>query len=183
MSAFLAEIFHPIQFIGYAGMICAFVSYQCKKNATYNILQACCATFFAVQFLLLGGWSGFMLNIIAIARGLLFGFGGDKLHKWFVLVAIELAFIASFILAFTVLGEPWWIALIMFIAQAGGTLAMWTRKGKIIRIAQISFISPIWLYHNVFYAFSVGGILCETFNIISVIIAMIRFRKTEKEKQ
>ncbi len=178
----LMEIFSPIQLIGYLGMACAFISYQCKKNSTYFIFQASCSVFFALQFALLGGWSGFFLNLFSIARGLILG-AGKKLHKWYFLALIEASFILSSVLAVAVFAEPWWIALILFVAQGGGTFAMWTHDGKKIRITQFFLISPLWLFHNSYYAFSIGGILCETFNMISVIISFIRFRKTGFDKQ
>ena len=83
----------------------------------------------------------------------------------------------SSVLSVVVFQELWWIAILLLVAQAGGTLAMWTRNGKTIRIAQLSMISPIWIVNNVFY-FSIGGILCEVFNMLSVVISMLRFRKT-----
>ncbi len=182
MLDFLYSLFTPIQLIGYAGMVCAFISYQCKKNSTYFIFQASCGALFALQFLLLGGWSGFFINAVSILRGIALG-AGKKLHKWYVLLSLELLFLLSLILSVAVFAEPWWIATLLFIAQAGGTLVMWTQDGKKIRIAQLSFISPIWMFHNIFYAFSVGGILCESFNIISVIISFIRFRKSGFDKK
>ena len=47
---------------------------------------------------------------------------------------------------------------------------------KTIRIAQIAYMSPAWMVNNVI-GFNLGGILCEAFNIVSSIIAIIRFRK------
>ncbi len=182
MLEFLLQLLSPVQIIGYLGMACAFLSYQCKKNTTYFVFQTLCAIFFSLQFALLGGWSGFFINAFSIIRGLIFAFG-DKLRKWYFLAGIEATFVFSTILSIVVFSEPWWIAVLLFIAQAGGTLFMWTRDGKKIRIAQLFIISPIWLFHNSFYAFSVGGILCETFNIISVIISFIRFRKTGFDKE
>ena len=70
-----------------------------------------------------------------------------------------------------------WIALILFTAQGGGTVAMWTHNGKTMRIAQLCLVSPMWIVNNIYY-FSIGGILCEVFNMVSVIISFVRFGKT-----
>jgi hypothetical protein len=59
-------------------------------------------------------------------------------------------------------------------AQLVGTLAMWSRNGKTIRVLQLFCVSPLWLIHNIF-VFSIGGILCEVFNLGSIIVSLIRF--------
>ncbi len=173
----LAAAFAPIQLIGYAGMAAAVLSFQCRKNRHFFICQTLCGLFFALQFALLGGWSGFLSNIFAILRGVAFA-RGEKWHKQWVLIGLEAAFALCFALSITLFHEPWHIAGLLFIAQGGGTLAMWTGDGRKIRLFQFLASSPIWLYHNIFYAFSLGGILCESFNMISVVISFIRFRRT-----
>ncbi len=182
MIDILTELFSPIQLVGYAGMICGFLSFQCKKSGTLFALQAACSSFFALQFFLLGGWSGFFLNICAIARGLVLGLG-ERCRRWYFLAAVQAAFVASLALSVFVFCEPWWIATLLFIAQAGGMLVMWTRDGKWIRVAQLSFISPIWILHNTVYKFSAGGLFCEVFNVCSVVVSFIRFRKTGFDKK
>lgn len=176
----LAKIFDPIQLIGYVGMACALISYQCKKNRNYFLFQTGCAIAFAVQFALLQSWAGMLLNIFSILRGVIFALG-DKCRKWCYFIIMEVCFATSCLLSYFVFDEVWWIAILLFIAQAGGTVAMWTRNGKIIRWAQLCGISPLWIVNNVYY-FSVGGILCEVFNMLSVIVSFIRFRKTGYDK-
>ena len=180
MIEFLAKTFSPIQLIGYAGMLCALISYQCKKNRNYFLFQMGCGIAFTLQFALLGSWAGMLLNIFSIVRGIIFALG-DRCKKIIYLVIMEVCFTASSRVSFFVFDVVWWIAVLLFIAQAGGTLAMWTRNGKIIRWAQLCGISPLWIVNNVYY-FSVGGILCEVFNMLSVIVSFIRFRKTGYDK-
>lgn len=176
MMEFLIKFFSPIQLIGYVGTACALISYQCKRNKNYFLFQTGCAIAFAIQFVLLRSWAGMLLNIFSIMRGVIFALG-DKCRKRGYLILIEACFTFSCVLAWLAFGEKWWIALILFAAQGGGTLAMWTRNGKVIRMAQLCLISPMWIVNNVYY-FSVGGILCEVFNMISVIVSFIRFGKT-----
>ena len=180
MYEFLAKVFSPIQLIGYVGTACALISYQCKKNHNYFLFQTGCAVAFSVQFLLLQSWAGMLLNIFSITRGIIFAMG-DKCRKIGYLIFIELSFAVSCLLACLVFDEIWWISILLFIAQAGGTLAMWTRNGKIIRWAQLCGISPLWIVNNAYYG-SIGGIICEVFNMISVIVSFIRFRKTGYDK-
>ena len=176
----LENIFNPVQLIGYIGMICALVSYQCKTNRNYFLLQTGCSVCFAVQFALLSSWAGMLLNVFSIIRGVIFSLG-DKCKKTFYLVAIEISFALSCFAATAFFGEKWWIAVLLFIAQGGGTLVMWTRDGKKIRIAQLALITPIWMMNDIYYG-SIGGVICEIFNISSVLISFIRFRKTGYDK-
>jgi hypothetical protein len=73
--------------------------------------------------------------------------------------------------------------LFTLIAQATGTFAMWTRDGKKIRLSQMAVVSPFWLLYDLLIPVpSIGGILCEIFNMTSVIISFVRFKKTGFDK-
>ena len=48
-------------------------------------------------------------------------------------------------------------------------------------IAQIAMISPIWIVNNVYYG-SIGGVVCELFNMLSVLVSFLRFRKSGYDK-
>lgn len=170
------RLLDPVQLIGYLGMCCAFVSYQCKRNRMYFLFQTLCPVFFTVQYILLGAWSAVFMNLFSIFRGVTF-FLGDRCRSSVYLGFMELGFLLSSVLSVVFFEEYWWIAALLLVAQAGGTLVMWTRNGKKIRIAQLFMISPIWIVNNVYYR-SYGGIFCEAFNILSVVISMLRFRKT-----
>ena len=181
MLQILRNILDPIQLIGYIGMAFALTSYQCKKNKQYFLLQVGCAMAFTIQYIFLSSWAAVLLNIFSIMRGIIFALG-DKCKKTIFLIMIEASFALSCLVSALFFGEKWWIAFLLFIAQCGGTLAMWTRDGKKIRIAQLSIISPIWITNNIYYG-SIGGIACEIFNIVSVTISMIRFNKIGYDKE
>ena len=180
MTEILQNIFNPVQLIGYVGTACALISYQCNKNRNYFLFQMGCAIAFTVQFTLLSSWAGMLLNVFSIMRGIIFALG-DKCKKIGYLILTEFCFLASCIAAPVFFGEKWWISALLFIAQGGGTLAMWTRNGKTIRIFQLCMISPLWILNNVYYA-SIGGVICEVFNITSVVVSFVRFRKTGYDK-
>ena len=180
MLEFLQNILNPVQLIGYVGTACALISYQCKKNKSYFLLQMGCAIAFTIQFLILDSWVGMLLNVFSILRGVIFALG-DKCKHPAYLILMEVCFLGSCIAAPLFFEEKWWMAALMFIAQGVGTLAMWSRNGKTIRVAQVSVISPLWIVHNV-YCLSIGGIICECFNICSVIVSFIRFKKSGFDK-
>ena len=180
MPEFITKFFVLFLLIGYVGTACSLISYQCKKNRNYFLFQAGCGLSFALQFALLHSYAGMLLNIFSIMRGVIFALG-EKCRKRGYFVLIEACFALSCILACLAFGEKWWIALILFAAQGGGTVAMWTHNGKTMRIAQLCLVSPMWIVNNIYY-FSIGGILCEVFNMVSVIISFVRFGKTGYDK-
>ena len=163
------------QIIGILGTCAAFISFQLKENKKFFILQATSGLMFALHFLLLGSPTGCVLNLINIYRGAVMA-GGKKLHKLPFLISIQLIYIIATVLTYTNI-----FSIIAFTAQLVGTFAMWSGSGKTIRILQLFCVSPLWLIHNIF-VLSIGGIVCEVFNIASIIVSLIRFGKNGFEK-
>ena len=56
----------------------------------------------------------------------------------------------------------------------GETFILWGRNGRHIRVAQLCFVSPIWLFNNTVTG-SIGGIITEVFGIVSVVISFLRY--------
>jgi hypothetical protein len=169
------------QIIGILGMLAAVISYQCKTNRNYYIWQGMSGLFFSVQFIMIGAWAGLVFNFYNIVRAIIYQ---TKLSRSVLCVtALELLVIGAASLSVFVLGETWWLVMLAFIAQACGTFAMWTRNGKTIRISQLFVVSPFWLLYDLLIPTpSLGGILCEVFNIVSVIVSFVRFRKSGFDK-
>ena len=163
------------QIIGILGTCAAFISFQLKENKKFFILQATSGLMFALNFLLLGAPTGCVLNLINIYRGAVMA-GGKRLHKLPFLISIQAIYIIATVFTYTNI-----FSVIALTAQLIGTLAMWSGSGKTIRILQLFCVSPLWLVHNIF-VFSIGGIVCEVFNIGSIIVSLIRFGKKGFEK-
>lgn len=164
------------QGFGILGTIAAFVSFQIKENKKFFFLQAFSGCMFALNFLLLGAYTGCLLNFINIYRGAVM-MGGKKMRKAPWLISIQALYIVATIFTYTNI-----FSIIAMIAQLVGTFAMWSRNGKTIRMLQLFCVSPLWLVHNVF-VFSIGGIICEVFNLGSIIVSLIRFGKSGFEKE
>ena len=180
MDAILELISDPIQWIGYAGMIFALLSYQFRKNKIFFLLQAACAIAFALQFALLHSYAAVLMNIVAILRGLIFA-ARDRFRSPVYHILLQVLFAGSCLACCLFFSEKWWIALLLAAALCGGTWVMWSGNGKRIRLAQLFLISPLWIVNNVYYG-SVGGTVCELFNMGSALVSLIRFRKTGYDK-
>jgi len=158
------------QSISILGMILAFVSFQFKKNKSFFICQAASGAAFALSFFLLGSYTAALLNSFNILRGYSFGLAPKK-HRNILCIILLIVYTASTVFTYT---SP--VSILIWLAQIVGTIVMWKDNGKIIRITQFLFLSPAWLIHNIIY-FSLGGILCESFNMLSTVVSIIRYRK------
>ena len=169
------------QMLGIFGMIAAIISYQCKKNKNYFIWQGISGVFFSAQFILIGAWAGLIFNAYNIVRAI--AYQSKKAKSVMCVIGLESLVLTAAMLSIFVFKEAWWLVTFTLIAQATGTFAMWTRDGKKIRIAQMAVVSPFWLLYDLLIPVpSIGGILCEIFNMTSVIISFIRFKKTGFDK-
>ena len=169
------------QALGIFGMLAAMISYQCKTNKNYFIFQGLSGAFFSAQFILIGAWAGLIFNAYNIVRAL--AYQSKKAKSVACVVGLECLVLTAAMISIFVFKEAWWLVSFTLIAQITGTFAMWTRDGKKIRISQMAVVSPFWLFYDLLIPVpSIGGILCEVFNMASVIISFIRFKKTGFDK-
>ena len=158
------------QAIGFIGMALIIFSFQLKSNKAFYICQMTGALVFSVHYFMLGAVSAAVLNLIAVARGIFLAMG-EKGKKPIYLVLLTLAFVVA-----TAFSWQGWESLLPLIGQLTGMYAMWSHNGKVIRIAQLTIVSPPWLIYNILSG-SIPGIICESFNMISTVISVIRYRK------
>ena len=169
------------QSLGILGMLAAMISYQCKKNKQYFIFQGLSGAFFSAQFILIGAWAGLIFNAYNILRAL--AYQSKKEKSVVCVIGLEFLVVLAAASSVFVFKETWWLVMLTLIAQVTSTFAMWTRDGKKIRISQLAVVSPLWLLYDLLIPTpSIGGILCEVFNMASVVISFIRFKKTGFDK-
>ena len=169
------------QALGIFGMLAAMISYQCKKNKNYFIFQGLSGAFFSAQFILIGAWAGLIFNAYNIIRAL--AYQSKKARSVACVISLECLVLTAAMISIFVFKEAWWLVSFTLIAQVTGTFAMWTIDGKKIRFSQMAIVSPFWLLYDLLIPVpSIGGILCEVFNMASVIISFIRFKKTGFDK-
>ena len=169
------------QTLGIFGMLAAMISYQCKKNKNYFIFQGLSGAFFSAQFILIGAWAGLIFNAYNIVRAL--AYQSKKARSVVCVISLEILVVIAAAMSVFVFKEAWWLVSFTLIAQITGTFAMWTRDGKKIRISQMAVVSPFWLLYDLLIPVpSIGGVLCEVFNMASVVVSFIRFKKTGFDK-
>ena len=168
-----------LSIVSCAGII---LSFQLKNNRHLFLVQTFAAMGFGISYLLLGAIDGFLINAVAFTNTAVLL--NKKLKKKAILVMICAAFpIISIITVLTYSGT--WdtikileviFSFLIAIAQIFYTISTWKDDGKKIRTVRVFLVTPAWLGYNIVVS-SIGGIICEAFNVISIIISFIRYGK------
>ena len=158
------------QIVSVIAMALVVLSFQMKSNKMLLVVQMLANFLFAVSYFLLGVYTASIVNLIAMLRSLALYFWADK-NSNLLLITTLIAFIFACI--FTYAGVP---TILVLVASIVDSFSMWKNDGKFIRYARLFAVSPLWLVHNII-RFSLGGLICEIFSIISCIIAFIRYKK------
>jgi hypothetical protein len=158
------------QILGLVGAAVLWTSFQCKSTNRLILLQLFASVFFSLHYFLLGAYTGLILNLTSVLRSYLLV---NHHKKWashrIAMVAVMLVFAVSGLITWN-----GWLSLLPTTAMVLGTLFMWSRNGKTLRLALLFIISPCWLIYN-FAMGSIAGVLTEAVNVISVIVSLARF--------
>lgn len=176
---------YPIiaQAIGIIAMLFNIFSYQQKSAKRIIALQFFGASFFALNYLMLGAYIATMLNAVGVIRAVLFlKKDKTKVDRIGWVAVFGVAYVAAYVLNFTVLGkEPTarnlLVEVLPVIAMFATHLAYRYDSPKTLRrFCLISSVS--WLIFNI-VNFAIGAILCEVFSLVSIAIATVRQDKKE----
>ena len=168
-----------IQMIGVIGIIAGLSAFQCNKHSHALALKMTEEGAFGIQYLLLGGYTGAVLNLVGIFRNLIFTYLGRRDRQ----KALGYARIMLGAL-FAVLGLLSWegpISILIIFAKVLSTLAYGTTNMKHMR-RMISVTCVCWICYNV-YIGSVAGVISDSCNFISVVIGMIRYDLLKQEEK
>ena len=179
------------QIIGIFAAAMNILSYQCKAKNKIIFMQLFGSLLFTANYLMLGAVVGGLMNGLAVLRAIAFLYK-DKWHlnEKALVGSFIAAFVASYVLAFTVFGvEPilknFIIELLPVTGMCSVTVSFNMKNATAVRIIGITLSSPGWLVYNVCSG-SIGAILCEVFSLVSLAIGIIRHdikRKPKTEKQ
>ena len=175
------------QIIGIFAMVANIAAYQFKNKRNVILCQLAGSALFAVNMFMLDALMGGLLNVVGIVRAIVY------INKERLKIPVKLVngifmalYLALYILVFAVFGkEPTsfnlLIEILPLIGMGAMTVGLSMKDSKAIRVC--GFInSPCWLIYNSL-VFSLGGILCEVFGIVSVITAYIRLdMKNRKDR-
>ena len=167
------------QALSIAGLACVVGSYQQKKKSALIAVQATGGALFAIHYLLLGAYSGFLMNSLAVLRGIVF----CKEHRspttgkvWVGIISI--LSLVAYALSFLVFKTPATPGnLFLEILPAIGMIVLtisfnMTHAGQIRIMGFVN--STCWIIYNIAHL-SIGGIGCEILCFASIIIGILRY--------
>lgn len=168
------------QIFSIVGMILTIVSFQMKTRKQILLMQTAGSVFFLLSYILLESWAAVYLNIVFLVRNIVFYFSKDKKwaqHKMWLAVLLVAVVAAGFV------GFRSWVDILPIIGSVFGTVAMYMTSENMLRLLKLGD-SPCWLIYNCNVP-SWGGVICEVFNITSIAVGLIRYKKegfgTKKE--
>ena len=173
------------QAIGIAAMAANVASYQFKKRWQILLLQLIGSTLFAINMFMLGATMGGLLNLVGIARSIVYmRLGEGRRHSPVIEGAFIFLYLLSYALTFLVLNVPptaenLIVELLPVLGMTAFTIGAALGSARTIRL--FGFVSsPCWLTYNIF-SLAVGGILCEVFALISNLSAFLRYDLRRKK--
>jgi len=166
-----------VQGIGFLGIACAVLAFQCKEYRPLVWLRGANELFFAIQYLLLGAYSGAAVDFLGCFRNLVFldcDKKGKSLRPWRIFFSCVFAGVSLLTWA----GPK---SLLSAVAKVASTIAYGSSSPRLIRFITLCSAS-CWLIYNSL-VFSVAGILGEILTLTSVLIGIVRFDILDKAER
>jgi len=163
------------QIIGLLAVVFFLLSYQQKKRNNIIILNTISRCLYILQYLLLGAFSGAVLDILGAISSILAGKKHTKVIKKYskeIFLFTNACIIAvGGSIAFL---NKSWLDLLPLVGVLLHTSAFWISNEKIIRWVSL-LGSPFWFIYNLL-SLAYGSATGDVLTMCSIIIAMIRHR-------
>ena len=166
-----------IQGVGVLGIIATIIAFQCKKHYWILFWRSVSALIFVGQYYLLGAYTGVAMDFLGVGRNVLFAELVRREKKTWPWV---LVFTAVFITAGALTWQGW-ISIFIIAAKLISNAAYGNKNTFILRLMSL-LTSVFWLIYNL-YVFTLAGIACEAFAIVSILIGIARFDILPKFKK
>ena len=159
------------QLVGIAATVFSILSFQCSTRKKILIMQLITTILFCVHYLMLGAFTGATLNAVSIVRNIIF-YNNDKKFfsgkKWIVI------FVLINIGAGALTWQSW-SSLLFIIGMVLNTISLSLTASQQVRWVML-MSSPFVLVYS-FLTGSIGGVVNELCSEVSMITALVRYRK------
>ena len=169
------------QIIGICAVATFLLSYQQKKRSGIIILNIISRCLYIIQYLLLGAISGAVLDVLGAVSSTI----ASKKYNSFIKKYLKAVFIATNALliaagvTIAVINRSL-LDILPLIGVLLHTGAFWLSDERIIRRVSLAG-SPFWLVYNT-ASRAYGSALGDILTMVSIVIAMIKFRKKPSEE-
>ena len=144
------------------------ISYQQKSHKNILTLQMVSGLLFTVHYLMLGAYTGAIMNLLGAFRSLVYS---NRRKYW----ASSKIWPIGFSVAFLISGILTWdnvFSVFPLIAMLMSSVVLWIEQPKINRMLSLP-TSTCWLIYNI-KTVSYPGIITEIFVLSSIVIGIIR---------
>ncbi len=157
-----------IQVLGILGIMASIWSFQCNTHKKIMIFRTINESLFAVQYVLLGAYTGAVMCVVGCVRNLIFA---DRVAKEKSTLIPRIVFCVIFGAA-GVFSWDGLLSLLIIFAKVLSTAAYGSKRAN--RIRMLSFTtSTCWLVYNLFIS-SYTGAICEVLTLCSIISGIVR---------
>ncbi len=161
--------------IGVVGVLLFFISYQVKNKNALLLIQTVATSLLCLQYILIGAYSGFALNIVCIIRNITL-FVCDKKQIKTAWIPVFLAFLMPVAGAFSWEGP---VSLFILAGLMINTVCMGVFDTQKLRYSIILTCSLIIIYNLIMKSYA--GLINESISIASAVIGIIRFHKNKTQ--
>ena len=182
LDAFIARFTEnlPAQIVGMVALLINVLSYQFNERKKILTMQFFSGAFFTLHYFLLGAYAGAVSNLLSVLRAFCFTQRGKR--EWASHAALPIAFVVISAVS-TIFTYQNLLSIVPAIAFTFNSVALWSNRPRTTRIFTIPN-NTLFLIYNVANA-SYSGIISDTFVLVSLLIAFVRFdilKKGVKEK-
>lgn len=158
------------QIIGVIGMILLAMCFQAKDKKKTLIIKFLADIGWGIHYFLLGGFSGVILNAVSATRETVFYFEeNEKRRKVWLVVFVAI----NWVLGILTMKELY--NLLPTMCSAVATYSFWQNNLKVTRL--LALLNAIMMFTYDIFLLSYVGMLSETITVVSVCIALYRYRK------
>ena len=165
------------QIVGFVALAFFVVSYQMRTKTWLLVVQSVGTLLICIQYLLIGAYTGFALNLVCLLRNGLYYVNDKKsFGGWWLPAALALLMAG--------MGALSWEGAHSLLILTGlmiNTVCMGICKPQGLR-ASVILTSTLILIYNVI-VFSLGGILNEGLSVLSAALGLIRFYRVRRASE
>ncbi len=189
-----------VQTIGFIAIAVNILSVQFNSHGLIMLFKSLGSFLFCIQYLLLGAFTGLVMDFIGVIRNFVFAYNvkKGKSNKWWIVIfSILTAGLGIATIIFTwektlVTLSRWsanatvltvlavFISIISVTAKLITTIGYGAKDPHKVRMINLPSFS-LWIIYNV-TVLSLAGAINDGMSIISILIAEYRFRKKPEEK-
>lgn len=164
-----------VEAIGVLGIIASVISFQCKKHNRLLLFRSANESLFALQYGLLGAYTGMAMNIIGVARNIVFT---KLVEKNKSTIPARVAFSAAFVIFIAVTWSGF-KSLLSGTAKVISTFAYGSTNFALTRVL-IFITSTSWFVYNLLVK-SYAGCACELLTLGSIVVSLVRYGMNKKK--